>query len=459
MARGAIKQIPLLFHKYYLLIIYFMKRFLHIPFFLLALTLFSISLFYQLPILAQTSPTHDFKLEITAENSTQIPGEVVTSILDTLNNGWRGATPLDNIFYLPSIRWEGDWALADFYHRSSGINYSESSNSPINSSFSIILAKKPDGLWLSALSDEPLAADIARIIPDDELSYEAKTTLFTYFPSQYKTMATNIDYKLPWSASGPKFFFSGVRTTNTQPCPNNSGWHGSLPYLGGQPCHAIDFAPRLTSTVTNADILSPVTGYVYQICKNPNSQKQSALAIKASNSNEIIGIWHLDKNTIPSRIKQGELVRQGEFLGQMVSGFVNESKSTCPLVSQGTHIHLVAQNKPFNIDSYSFTTESKIIYNNVTHNMSSFQNTDMNSTNGNGTLPNTNCRPPASGDWIITQNCTLTSSATVANNLIITEGKSLTINSNISLDVNLGNYKILVKPDSKIVINSGAKII
>lgn len=436
-----------------------MRRFLQIPLSLIALSLISLSLLHQLPIFAQTSVPHDYKLEVTAENSIEIPDEVVTSILDTLNNGWRGEVPLDNIFYLPSIRWEGDWALADLYHRSSGIDYSESSNSPISNSFSIILAKKTDGVWLSALSDEPLAADIARVIPDNELSYEAKTTLLTHFPSQYKTMVTNIDYKLPWSGSGPKFFFSGVRTTNTQPCPNNSGWHGSLPYLGGQPCHAIDFAPRLTSTVTNADILSPVTGYVYQICKNPNSQKQSALAIKASNSNEIIGIWHLDKNTIPSRIKQGELVKQGEFLGQMVSGFVNESKSTCPLVSQGTHIHVVAPNKPFNIDSYSFTAESKIIYNNVSYNMSAFQNTDMNSTNSNSTLPNTNCRPPASGDWVIVQNCTLTSSATVANNLIISDGKSLTINSNVTLDMNLVNYKILVKPDSKLVINSGAKII
>lgn len=459
MARGPKNLFSLLSYKYYLLNNCFMRRFLQIPLSLIALSLISLSLLHQLPIFAQTSVPHDYKLEVTAENSIEIPDEVVTSILDTLNNGWRGEVPLDNIFYLPSIRWEGDWALADLYHRSSGIDYSESSNSPISNSFSIILAKKTDGVWLSALSDEPLAADIARVIPDNELSYEAKTTLLTHFPSQYKTMVTNIDYKLPWSGSGPKFFFSGVRTTNTQPCPNNSGWHGSLPYLGGQPCHAIDFAPRLTSTVTNADILSPVTGYVYQICKNPNSQKQSALAIKASNSNEIIGIWHLDKNTIPSRIKQGELVKQGEFLGQMVSGFVNESKSTCPLVSQGTHIHVVAPNKPFNIDSYSFTAESKIIYNNVSYNMSAFQNTDMNSTNSNSTLPNTNCRPPASGDWVIVQNCTLTSSATVANYLIISDGKSLTINSNVTLDMNLVNYKILVKPDSKLVINSGAKII
>lgn len=436
-----------------------MRKLLLIPFFLLILSSISFSLIQHLTTYAQTVQLPDYTLTITAENSNQIPPEVADSMLYTLNNSWQGDTPLDNVFYVPSIRWENDWAIADVNYKKKGVDYTNPENTPINTSHSIILAKNSRGVWQSAFSDEPLAADIARIIPDDELSYEAKTTLLAHFPSQYKTMATNIDYKLPWSKSEPKFFFSGVRTTNTQPCPDNSGWHGSLPYLGGQPCHALDFAPRLSPNVTNANILSPVTGYVYQICKNPGTQKQSALAIKATNSNEIIGIWHLDKSTIPAKIKQGELIKQGEFLGQMVTGFVNESKSTCPLISQGTHIHIVAPYKPFNIDSYTFTPESKVQYNGATYTMSSFQNTDLNSTNGDSTDSGSNCNPPSSGDWVITQNCTLTSSATVPNNLIINDGYSLTLNSNVTLDMNLGYYKILVKPNSKIIINSGAKII
>jgi hypothetical protein len=436
-----------------------MRRLLLLPFYFLIFGTCFFTLFQHVSTRAQTTSSSQYTLEITAENKSQIPPDAIDSISETLNNRWSGEVPLDNVFYLPSVRWEGDWALADAYYKSRGLDYYESENSPINNSFSIILANDSKGLWLSAFSDEPLAADIARIIPADELSYEAKTTLLTHFPSQYKTTATNIDYKLPWSKSEPKFFFSGVRTTNTQPCPDNSGWHGSLPYLGGQPCHALDFAPRLSSSFTNANILSPVTGYIYQICKNPGTQRQSALAIKATNSNEIIGIWHLDKNTIPAKIKQGELIKQGEFLGQMVTGFVNESKSTCPLISQGTHIHIVAPYKPFNIDSYTFTPESKVQYNGATYTMSSFQNTDLYSTNGDSTASESNCNPPSSGDWVITQNCTLTTSATVPNNLIINDGYSLTLNSNVTLDMNLGYYKILVKPNSKIFINSGAKII
>lgn len=436
-----------------------MRRLLLLPIilFLLAITFFT--LFQQITTVAQTTTPSRYLLEITAENKSLIPPEAIDSILETLNNRWRGDVPLDNIFYLPSIRWEGDWAISDIYYKKSGVDYSDTSNSPINNSFSILLVKNYNSIWQSAFSDEQLAADIARIIPDEELSYEAKTTLLAYFPSEYKTMATNIDYKLPWSKSGPKFFFSGVRTTNTQPCPNNSGWHGSLPYLGGQPCHALDFAPRLTSSINNADILSPVTGYVYQLCKNPGSQKQSALAIKATNSNQILGIWHLEKNTIPTKLKQGELVKQGEFLGQMVTGFVNESNSPCPLVSQGTHIHLVVPHKPFNIDSYSFASNSSVTYNELTKTMVSFQNTDMISTNENDTLNQNSCNPPKVGDWVISQNCVLYSSTVIPNSLIITEGKSLILNNNVSLDMNLSYYKIVINPNSKLVINSGAKII
>lgn len=436
-----------------------MRSLILIPFLLLILGITPILFIQKISTQAQTVSPPNYKLEVTSENSSQIPPEVVNSILDTITNRWQGDTPLNNIFFVPSIRWENDWAIADIHYKKSSVDYTNPENSPINNSVSMILAINSRGAWQSAFTDEPQAADIARLIPDEELSYEAKTTLLTHFPSQYKTMALNIDYKLPWSKSGTKFFFSGVRTTNTQPCPNNSGWHGALPYLGGEPCHALDFAPRLSSTVTNADILSPVTGYVYQICKNPGSQKQSALAIKATNSNQIIGIWHLDKDTIPSRIKQGELIKQGEFLGQMVEGSVNESKSTCPLVSQGTHIHLVSPYRPFTIDSYTFSLEDKVIFDESEHTMSSFQNTDMVSTNGNDTTSSKTCRPPVSGDWVISENCDLSSSTSVPNNLIINEGKSLTINSNVTLDMNLGYYRILIKPNAKLLVNSGAKII
>lgn len=414
--------------------------------------------FYWRQSVAQTYTQNNFKVIVTAENAQDIPPEVIDSIKFTLDDQWRGQIPLDNQFQLPSIRLEANWGITNLYYKTSGQKYDQT-DSPINNSFTVISAKTIEGKWVSSLSTEPLAADLARLIPDDEFTYEAKSTLISHFPSPYKTTAINIDYKLPWSQNGPKFFFSGVRTQNTYPCPNNSGWHGALPYLGGQRCHALDFAPRLTTTVRNADILSPVTGYVEHLCKNPGTQKQSALAIRATNSNQIIGIWHLDKNTIPGKIKQGELITQGELLGRMVEGNVNESQSTCPLISYGTHIHIVAPHKSFEIDSYSFTEDSNVIYQGTSTAMVNFQNKDLVSTNAaSSSNSTTGCTPPSSGDWIINSNCTLTSSARISNNLVINDGYTLSLNPNVALDMNLRDYKILVKNNAKLIINSGAKI-
>ena len=438
------------------------KRKLLLAFAILSIVFFGVTtlLFYfRSETQAQTSK-NNFQLVVNAENASTVDNGIRSSILDALNSRWSKELPPDNTFYLPSIRLEEKWALANLHYKSVGVNYADPENSPINNSFSMLIVKSQDGQWTSAFTDEPLASDLVRLIPSDELSEGAKTTLIVYYPSTYKTMTFNVNYKLPWKKGGPKFFFSGVRVNNTYPCPNNSGWHGALPYLGGQPCHALDFAPRLSSSVSNADIVSPVTGYIDQICKNGGGLKQSALAIKASDSNQLIGIWHLDKNTIPSGLKQGVQVKQGDFLGQMVSGNIDESKAACPLISYGTHIHIVAPYKPFTIDGYVFTEDSKVQYGGNTYTMSSFQGTDLVSTNGSSTTSTiNNCLPPSSGDWTVSQNCKLSSNAKVARNLIINDGKSLTLEGNITLDMNFKDYKIVVKPNSNLILRSGARII
>lgn len=427
-----------------------------------ALTAISLSLLEFIPrqyVEAQTTPPRDYTMIVTTDEATGLPAEAKVAVKTALDNRWQGVPPKENKFYLSGIRLEQNWALVNLYFREDNIDYSSSLRSPIENTFSMVLVKN-NGEWSAALADEPLAASLVRLIPDSELSFEAKSTLFKFFPGPYKTTVSNVNYKYPWAKDSVKFFFTGVRVKNTYPCPNNSGWHGSKPYLGGQACHSLDFAPRLSQTVKNADILSPVTGYISNICKNPDSQKQAALAIRATNSDQIIGLWHLDKSTIPSQIKQGVLVNQGDFLGQMVTGDVDESSANCPLISQGTHIHVVAPAKPFTIDEYSYTEDSKVVYKEQTYNMSSYSGTDLTTTNSK-TSSNTgsSCVPPSSGDWTITQSCKLTQNAIVDKNLIITDGQELVIEGSITLDMNLRDQKILVKPNSRLLIRSGARII
>lgn len=407
---------------------------------------------YQLVSNAQTHP--EYRLEVTSENAASLPSEAQSAILLALNQRWTGPTPIDEIFFLPSMRIESGWILADLYYNDTALPSSDSTDTPLSNSFMMVLAQDNSNNWIAALVDEPQAADLARHIPDSELDFNAKTTLFRYFPSQFKTSTTDVDYKFPWSSSGTQFFFSGYRTSNSSPCPDNSSWHGVKAFHGGQSCHGLDFAPQLSPEVTNANILSPVGGYVIGLCKNTGDLKQSAITIKATNSEEIIGLYHLDKSSIPTNINLGTYIKQGDLLGQMVEGNVNERISKCPLVSEGTHLHLVAPEKPFNIDGYTFTEDHTVLYKGVSYTMKEYQNKILSSSNGAAS-----CTPPSVGDWVITNTCNITSSMQINEGIIVNSGAELILNENVSVDTNLMDHNILIKDGGKLLIKTGSRIL
>ena len=68
------------------------------------------------------------------------------------------------------------------------------------------------------------------------------------------------------------------------------------------------------------------------------------------------------------------------------------------------------------------------------------------------------CGPPAAGDWIVTQDCTLTQDATAPANVIVEAGVSLTIAANVTLNIDFVSFHVLVKDTGKLVIKSGAKV-
>lgn len=407
---------------------------------------------YQLVSNAQTHP--EYRLEVTSENAASLPSEAQSAILLALNQRWTGPTPIDEVFFLPSMRIESGWILADLYYNDTALPSSDFVDTPLSNSFMMVLAQDNSNNWISALVDEPQAADLARHIPDSELDFNAKTTLFKYFPSQFKTSTTDVDYKFPWSSSGTQFFFSGYRTTNTIPCSNNSAWHGVKNFVGNLSCHALDFAPVLSETIKTANVVSPVSGYVSGLCKNPGDLKQAAITIKASNSEEYIGLYHIDKASIPSNIQLGSKINQGDPLGQLVEGFVNEKKSTCPLVSEGTHLHLVAPEKPFNIDGYTFTEDHTVLYKGVSYTMKEYQNKILSSSNGAAS-----CTPPSVGDWVITNTCNITSSMQINEGIIVNSGAELILNENVSVDMNLMDHNILIKDGGKLLIKTGSRIL
>ena len=418
----------------------------------IALFILSVFIFKQELILnAQSRP--EFTLEVSSDITSLLPEREQDAILLALNQRWTGPTPHENKFYIPSLRHQPTWILAELYFRDAVLPTPDSSNSALSNSFLMLIVLDNSNMWTAALADEPLAADLARLVPDMELDFNAKTTLFKYFPSQYKTTSADVDYKFPWSSTGTPFFFSGYRTTNTSPCTNNTAWHGAKAFHNGKSCHGLDFAPQLSPEVKNASILSPVTGYVSGLCKNTGNLKQAAISIKAANSEEIIGLYHLDKGTIPSNINLGSFIKQGDSLGQMVEGNVDERNTKCPLVSVGTHLHLVAPEKPFNIDGYTFTDKDTVIYKGTSYTMNEYQNKILFPSKGVDA-----CTPPSVGDWTITKTCNITSSIQLNGSILVNSGGELILSENVSLDMNLKDQKVLIKDGGRLLIKTGSRI-
>lgn len=74
-------------------------------------------------------------------------------------------------------------------------------------------------------------------------------------------------------------------------------------------------------------------------------------------------------------------------------------------------------------------------------------------------MESSGCIPPSSGDWIVSEDCTISSDVTVNSaSLIVQNNSLLTIENNASLDVDLVNHFINVESGSGILIKQGSKI-
>ncbi len=68
------------------------------------------------------------------------------------------------------------------------------------------------------------------------------------------------------------------------------------------------------------------------------------------------------------------------------------------------------------------------------------------------------CVPPASGDWVVTESCTFEGVDTAPANVIVQNNATLTIAATASLDIDLANHHLLVKDGSHVIIKDGGEI-
>ncbi len=73
------------------------------------------------------------------------------------------------------------------------------------------------------------------------------------------------------------------------------------------------------------------------------------------------------------------------------------------------------------------------------------------------TIP-TFCAPPSSGNWIITNSCTVNTSATAQGTVIVQNNSILIIPSGITLDIDFAAFNLTVQSGSGVLIKSGGTI-
>ncbi len=73
------------------------------------------------------------------------------------------------------------------------------------------------------------------------------------------------------------------------------------------------------------------------------------------------------------------------------------------------------------------------------------------------TIP-TLCAPPDSGDWIITDSCTVNTNATATRNVIVQNDSILSIPSGITLNIDFAAFNLTVQSGSGVLIKSGGTI-
>lgn len=68
------------------------------------------------------------------------------------------------------------------------------------------------------------------------------------------------------------------------------------------------------------------------------------------------------------------------------------------------------------------------------------------------------CSPPASGDWVVGQSCSLVGSKAAAANVIVEENVALTITENASLAIDFSNHHLRIRDGAKVVIRATGRV-
>lgn len=259
-------------------------------------------------------------------NVVLLPQEAKDAVTSALAD-WPYASPSDGRFSVLSLRWEEDWALATVtsvdLKSLSAPNQEPSTRSESLVPLLIVFDKNE---WKAALKGDAEIKPLLELIPEGELSQDAKNAIFEL--GDIRSQAYT-NYKFPWAPGNP-WIVRGV-------------WHGS----GNR---ALDFRP---SNNVNTDVLASAPGYVTALAECSPSDHY-IMNITTENTGEYLGYTHLNGASVRAEgIKLGDYIPQGKELGLMAGAF--SGSDSCNISSTGMHLHILLATKPFTIDGKTFS--------------------------------------------------------------------------------------------------------
>ncbi|GAB4517760.1 MAG: hypothetical protein OHK0046_24640 [Anaerolineae bacterium] len=297
---------------------------------------------------SQTAPPpSNYTVDFVAEGVNRLTDEARAAIVSAVNR-WPEDTNGSETFTLIGLTWGSDWAIATLTYAdleqdpAPALTLDEHEDTYIHPGnlIALLLVQTPDG-WQAALDTEPAVQDLLGFVPQAELSQQARFAIFPpdtglLRPSELDIQQQYNGYKLPWPGGFP---WARTRT--------GLGWHGGT-WSGRFPeNNSLDFD---IVNLANSDILAAADGIVTHICRVAG-QQQAGVVIQTGGTTESLGYLHLQSGSIPAGVTIGASVRQGNILGRMVEGNVNE---TCGY-SLGTHVHIFFPSRPFTMDGYTFS--------------------------------------------------------------------------------------------------------
>ena len=279
-------------------------------------------------LIAQAAPvtqSSEIGVDYLNPEASLLPLEAKQAVALALNGTQKGIESKNARFSVLSIRWETTWALLTVTDADM--------KSPIESdelieSLQPLVLVRDNQEWKAALKGDAIIDSLLDVIPDHELSPQAKDTLFAD-PGILPAQSYN-DYKFPWQSGNP-WVVTGP-------------WHGS----GSR---ALDFRP---SNNVNTDVLAAAPGTITVVAQcSPSGHV--IFNITTDNTNEYLGYTHLDGASFQALgLKAGDHVSQGQKLGIMAPNSFSGADS-CNIVSTGMHLHILMPVKPFTMDGKTFS--------------------------------------------------------------------------------------------------------